>query len=651
MSFLVDNLEYTILSGTTNVSVSAPSTLTTPTALSGAIVVPATVTHNGTEYTVTETLLNAFAHGESSRDTLGVTSIVLSEGITKINAFPIRSLNNITFVLPTSINEIPNYFIITSNNSSQHTIVSDWNKRYLLREAFTATNILNQNFIFYNYDQSVDTMPYNNGNYSLSGISTNTVLQKQFFGLFTTDSEYQSLQLKKTRGGRKVTLPSNVANNGIVKLFNNQIKYKVYDTTGAEVVLNNDPGDDFMNTPGINIPNVAVVEASSAAPAEFALLNPLIFGDKADNILTLINNVGGKDHPNQKKSVIDKNNVDEKVPSNIIMTKIIRKELVREIFRGLKHYQKRRKGVRMDVAELGLSDNGSRLGKSFVHVVEPDTEAPVTIDKADVEADELLYVPLSSGDQPVTVNEYGTNNENITFIANGDDTYSAQVNSVATGENYSDGETVEIAGRTFVIGSFTEDGNSGSGSGDPHIVAMNGQVYELPDKVASYRMYQGNNLTINASTRFFTEQEKEAIQQYYLSKSGDVANVYNLVTDGVVQNKVFIKNGDHLITYNFDTNALQSNQEVSYSISKNGVVTINLENATHGKVSVRLTHYANPQVFSGVTVSVQAQSSNHGLLVREYESAHYEIDSLCNTAPVKEGRRATTSARTQLRRN
>jgi len=345
--------------------------------------------------------------------------------------------------------------------------------------------------------------------------------------------------------------------------------------------------------------------------------------------------------------------------ANMKSNNALRRLGAREMFRAIKHRGKYNKKMRVPLANLGLEERAP-AGKT--HALVLDNGA--TIVSSDVASDELIYAPIQYLTEQITLENYGSNNETITFEANGDGTYSATLNDDGILGPYSESETpVQIAGKWWIFGSVSEsdpppdggsgsgDSGTGSGSGDPHIVAMNGQIYELPDKVASYRMYQGNNLTINASTRFFTEQEKEAIQQYYLSKTGDVANVYNLVTDGVVQNKVFIKNGDHLMTYNFDTNALQSNQEVSYSASKNGVVTINLENATHGKVSVRLTHYANPQVYSGVTVSVQAQSSNHGLLVREYESADYEIDSLCNTSPVKEGRRATTSARTQLRKN
>ena len=154
---------------------------------------------------------------------------------------------------------------------------------------------------------------------------------------------------------------------------------------------------------------------------------------------------------------------------------------------------------------------------------------------------------------------------------------------------------------------------------------------------------------INSRTRYFSPEEKEAIKKYYVEKRGNVENVANLVTDGVVQEEVFMKNEDEVIVYNFSTKEMMSNGNVDYSVSE-GVVTVNLKNNAHGNIRVRLCHYANPQVFSGVNVSMENSSGVHGLLADTYKTSDYELESVYSVAPKKEGRKEEKCQRTVIRK-
>ena len=178
-------------------------------------------------------------------------------------------------------------------------------------------------------------------------------------------------------------------------------------------------------------------------------------------------------------------------------------------------------------------------------------------------------------------------------------------------------------------------GNTGVAVGDPHVKPIFGEVYELPDKVANYRMVEGENLIINAGTRYFTETEKQAIRDYYVKQTGDTTRVNHLITDGVVQNRVYVQCDDVTFTYNFDNQTINSNKKVEYTINyrKDGKgIVFAFDSASHGTVKVECRHYINPQVFSGVMTNIQRNATECvGLLVRNYNASAFEVESLKNT--------------------
>jgi len=291
----------------------------------------------------------------------------------------------------------------------------------------------------------------------------------------------------------------------------------------------------------------------------------------------------------------------------------------------------------------------ARVGKTVgeVKVYRRNASAAIELNPAEVQ-----YVPLEADESQ----QYSYGVDTLTVARNSENTGNTyQLNSDAVSALVLDGNThtVTLGGQEF---NFVPGGNAsgggtsgGNSSGDPHIMTMEGNVYELPDVKASYRMVEGEDLMVNASTRFFTEAEKDAIRTYYLNKTGDAVNVNNLVTDGVVQNEVFIKNEDQVISYNFDTQTLRSNGAVSHSLNGD-VLSLTLNNSAHGLVSVRLGHYANPQVFSSVSVTAENKTGMHGLLVREYAPESYKISSVLSVEKKEEGQRVTNSARTTLKK-
>lgn len=91
-TFDVDNLRYTIISGT---NVSVGKTATNPV---GALTIPATVVNGGTTYSVTAITFEGFA------ECTGLTSVTIPNSVTTINDFAFRSCSSLTTVsLPNSL--------------------------------------------------------------------------------------------------------------------------------------------------------------------------------------------------------------------------------------------------------------------------------------------------------------------------------------------------------------------------------------------------------------------------------------------------------------------------------------------------------------------------------------------------------------------
>ena len=95
--------------------------------------------------------------------------------------------------------------------------------------------------------------------------------------------------------------------------------------------------------------------------------------------------------------------------------------------------------------------------------------------------------------------------------------------------------------------------NIASTSGDPHIFPLHGDMYELPHTPGIYRLLQGDDLIVNASTRNITDKEKNHIMSYFESRGVlNNENVDKIVNDGVFYEKIFVSCDGHEFTYDFD---------------------------------------------------------------------------------------------------
>jgi surface protein len=190
--------------------------------------------------------------------------------------------------------------------------------------------------------------------------------------------------------------------------------------------------------------------------------------------------------------------------------------------------------------------------------------------------------------------------------------------------------------------------SSGGGSGDPHIYPIEGDSYELPVKVASYRLLQGDNIFLNVNTRNTTPQESYDIINYYKKNVGN-DNIEKLVTEGVFFNDVALMSEGNTLHYSFQSGNGSISTSDYFKLSnptcslnkgfENGElmneIIVSFVHGKYGKISVALRNFRNPQLKYGFGVNVQNKNDMEGLLVREYLCDTMEINNIMNTDVVR----------------
>ena len=182
-------------------------------------------------------------------------------------------------------------------------------------------------------------------------------------------------------------------------------------------------------------------------------------------------------------------------------------------------------------------------------------------------------------------------------------------------------------------------------SGDPHIFPVYGSKYELPIKPACYRMLQGNQFILNASTRHIHFSEKVDIINYF---SEFVEHQPKLVHDGSFYKEIFLYANDNMCKFDFDTKRIQfitMKSKNYFTIStqtyvrakglnqyeqceKIKQIRIKFNHSIYGESIVYLNYFSNPQIKYGISFYAEKLNNMSGLLIREYDIKHMTLKHL-----------------------
>jgi hypothetical protein len=247
----------------------------------------------------------------------------------------------------------------------------------------------------------------------------------------------------------------------------------------------------------------------------------------------------------------------------------------------------------------------------------------------DFTTDTGIYGNLSEIGDILTIT-YETSSAIITKT--GETTY--DVSGGNASGSYNEGDKVSIFGYNFYLGGVSSDGvMTGYSLGDPHIMPIKGSSYELPNKVANYRMVQGKGVIVNASTRKLTKEEGLEINRYYEEKYGEEAPK-ELINDGVFYDKLFIKSKDYEFVYDLKEmkgNMINPLNKLSIEKKEGGII-VNLKDK---EISIGINYYSNPQIKYGINCNVREVEGLSGLLIKEYIANTMEVSELNSIGIVK----------------
>lgn len=229
--------------------------------------------------------------------------------------------------------------------------------------------------------------------------------------------------------------------------------------------------------------------------------------------------------------------------------------------------------------------------------------------------------------------------------------------------------TPEQSGIIYVFGTNEEfTYPQASSSGDPHVFPIYGSMYELSQNPQIYRMLDGKDIMMNASTKYLTTKQKNDIA-HYCNKHGvfNDFSIDQILTSGVFYDSIYLCSDSHELSYNFNTKKLSMTKNSSsyFSFEQKQMKQTSLYNnqyekcehitqfvvsfkhSKYGKINLDLNYFSNPQIKYGIGFSSPSSKSLSGLLVREYLLESMTLESLKDTSEVK-GVEGTNEVNSQL---
>jgi surface protein len=197
-----------------------------------------------------------------------------------------------------------------------------------------------------------------------------------------------------------------------------------------------------------------------------------------------------------------------------------------------------------------------------------------------------------------------------------------------------------------------------SSQGDPHIYPFYGESYELPKQENIYRLLQGDNLLLNASTKELSLSEQNEIYEYInvicknkqLSDDKKEELTDQVIVDGCFYNKIYLNSDNHKLVFDFKKSTLKlfNKESVNYFTIKENKkynklgnnnydysdeikqIIISFNNKKYGIVNLELNYFSNPQLKYGISLNMKNYKHKElsGLLMREYKINTMTINEL-----------------------
>ena len=180
--------------------------------------------------------------------------------------------------------------------------------------------------------------------------------------------------------------------------------------------------------------------------------------------------------------------------------------------------------------------------------------------------------------------------------------------------------------------------------GDPYIIPINGDIYKLPDLTASYRLYELDNIFINAKVDKATEEMQGRMLDFYRKLGGDNDDSQEIILNGYYYHKFFISSEGHQIMLDLTQNkiiveeqdklyfnlSIEEKEEKKHLLKMGGYIEFSISWTTekYGNMHITIDLYKNPQIDNGIKLLSGVNNNSIGLLIRNYEPSTMEIEDV-----------------------
>jgi len=185
---------------------------------------------------------------------------------------------------------------------------------------------------------------------------------------------------------------------------------------------------------------------------------------------------------------------------------------------------------------------------------------------------------------------------------------------------------------------------------DPYVLSANGKVAKIPDGHGFYRMLQSGDTFVNVEVAKL--DIKDELTAFLASNNFDMASLGKRrpTTSGYWNKAVFVQSEGHKLSYDMFERTLSADADLSYFEVKNNAagrqvkvrkdmslsdhvsdsVIVSWTHSVHGRQSLTLDWYHNPQVQNGVSMAsplIRSKGSS-GLFVKNFKAKYMEVESL-----------------------
>ena len=178
----------------------------------------------------------------------------------------------------------------------------------------------------------------------------------------------------------------------------------------------------------------------------------------------------------------------------------------------------------------------------------------------------------------------------------------------------------------------------------PYILPVKGIMTRLPEKEKIYRLYECDDIFINAKVCKGNEEMKSKILDFYRKIGGDNNDSQEAILENFFYEKIFIYSENHKMIIDLFNNDIiildkdktyfeissENKKEMDYVLKLGDYLEFGISwlHKTHGKFHITIDLYKNPQINSFIKILSSVKDNSTGLLVKNYNPEDFIVNSI-----------------------